>query len=91
MYKLKRLGIICLVLLFPLTFFAENTRCECGEFSNGITVYEVNGENSDCCEDLTVGDASIVTYTQQSNGVWTITNVTPESGHLAQDHCCENS
>ena len=83
-------SILCLLAILPIATFGA-TRCECGEFSNGITIYQVNGDDGDCCEDTPLSDAYFTTYSQQNNGVWVLEDVDDSlTGHLAQDDCCNH-
>lgn len=83
----NKLLILFFVLLWHTSLATGfPTRCECGTFETGITMFYVNG--AECCSSAVLG-ASFYTYEEEAPGVWTMIGNDPLPGAQAQGTCCD--
>lgn len=90
--KIKKFSLIIFITVFSFASFAgNNTSCECGSHSTGITSFTVSGVNSDCCSGVAFGIGIDYTYIQQNNGVWMLDSSETRTAVSAQNACCNQS
>ena len=90
--KQLRIPLIGLFILSTSLVNAEETRCECGTFSTGITSYFMDiGEGQGCCSGTllsgTLQGAYYTTYILRE-GVWQLATQTPLQPTAALNKCC---
>ena len=74
---------------FSIFLFVNATKCRCGKKSDGTTSYQVQGDNSDCCEGIATEVGWEHTWFQQNNGVWQVDSSVQTTGSAAQSDCCD--